>query len=111
VECCRDGRTGPRIGGLPRIVTTQAVNTTTTYVIKVTDAFGQHDDATTKVAVVDTTGPTVKAPGPREAEFAGAFTPVTLEVEGDKASATDICDDSVAPVSDAPKNFPNGFPL
>ena len=31
--------------------------------------------------------------------------------DGDKASATDICDPSVTPVSDAAKKFPNGFPL
>jgi hypothetical protein len=35
----------------------------------------------------------------------------TACIDGDKASATDICDPSVAPVSNAAEKFPSGFPL
>ena len=110
-------RTGELIGTLPRLVRTQGVNTTTSYLLKVTDTFGQYDEASTNVSVVDETAPTVKAPADRTAECMGAFTPVALEIQrdpemvGDKAKATDVCDPSVVPGSDAAVNFPKGFPL
>jgi hypothetical protein len=53
----RGSRTGDLVGSLPRADVAQAVETRVPYVFKVIDTFGQYDDATTTVSVVDTTPP------------------------------------------------------
>ena len=53
----RGSRTGDLVGNLPRADVAQAVRTRVPYVFKVIDTFGQYDEATTTVSVVDTTPP------------------------------------------------------
>src|SRR5262249_56316153 len=87
----RGRRTGQLVGMLPTVELDQAVNTTTSYVFKVIDTFGQYSEDITSVGVVDTTPPSVTAPANAQAECTGpAGTPVAIG----KATATDICDAS-----------------
>jgi hypothetical protein len=114
----KGSRTGELIGNLPRAQFTQLVSTLTSnnqtaYVLKVIDAFGQYDQDTTQVNVVDTTPPTVHAPpdipapGEKPVECVGVFTPVKIGT----ATADDVCDPSPTVASNAAELFPKGFPL
>ena len=104
----RGSRTGPLVGMLPTAELDQPVSTPTSnnaasYVFKVIDAFGQYDEDTATVNVVDTTSPTVKAPDGVTAECTGpAGTPVSNR---GAATASDICDASPTITSDAPQLF------
>jgi hypothetical protein len=101
----RGSRTGQLVGMLPTLELDQAVGTTTSYVLKAIDTFGQYDEDTATVNVVDTTPPTVTAPQDQMAECAGpAGTPVDIG----QATATDICDASPDISSDAPQLFKLG---
>ena len=53
----RGSRTGDLVGSLPRADVAQPMRTRVPYVFKVIDTFGQYDEATTTVSVVDTTPP------------------------------------------------------
>src|SRR6185295_120575 len=85
----------------------------TAYLLKVMDEFGQYDQDTTQVNVVDTTPPTVHPPGnipkpgDKPIECTGVFTPVEIGT----ATAEDVCDPSPTVVSDEDELFPKGFPL
>jgi len=114
----KGSRTGELIGNLPRAQFTQLVSTPTSnhqtaYVLKVMDEFGQYDQDTTQVNVVDTTPPTVHPPGnipkpgDKPIECTGVFTPVEIGT----ATAEDVCDPSPTVVSNKVELFPNGFPL
>jgi hypothetical protein len=104
----KDSRTGELIGNLPRARFTQLVSTPTSnhqtaYVLKVIDEFGQYDQDTTQVNVVDTTPPKVIAPAGVTAECTGPTgTPVS---DLGTATATDVCDPSPTITSDAPLLF------
>jgi hypothetical protein len=101
----RGSRTGQLVGMLPSVELEQAVSTTTSYVLKVIDTFGQYDEDTTSVGVVDTTPPSVTAPANAHAECTGsAGTPVDIG----QATATDVCDASPVISSDAPQLFKLG---
>jgi hypothetical protein len=107
----RGSRTGPLVATLPTAEVEQAVSTptsnnTTSYVLKVIDAFGQYDEDTTTVNVVDTKPPSITAPSDREAECTG---PSGQIVEIGTATASDVCDDSPTIVSDAPQTFTLGL--
>ena len=84
----------------------QAVKTTTSYVLKVIDMFGQYDEDTATVSVVDTTPPTVSAPADRTAECTG---PSGQAVDIGKAKASDVCDLSPDVTNDAPQLFSLGY--
>jgi hypothetical protein len=86
----RGSRTGKLVGVLPRILLEQDVKSTIPYVFKVIDAFGQYDESTTHVSVVDTTPPTIKsvtASPNRLWPPNHRLVPVTVSV-----SVSDICD-------------------
>ncbi|HKA04801.1 MAG TPA: HYR domain-containing protein, partial [Acidimicrobiales bacterium] len=102
----RGSRIGPLVGMLPSVEEVdQAVGTTTSYVLKVIDTFGQYDEDTTSVTVVDTTPPSVTAPATAQAECTGpAGTPVDIG----QATATDACDASPDISNNAPQLFPLG---
>ena len=101
----RGSRTGQLVGMLPSVELEQDVSTTTSYVLKVIDTFGQYDEDTTSVGVVDTTPPSVTPPANAQAECTGlAGTPVDIG----KATATDVCDASPDISNDAPQLFKLG---
>jgi hypothetical protein len=107
----KGSRTGQLLANLPRVqldqpVSTPTSNNATSYVFKVIDAFGQYDEDTTKVNVLDTTPPKVTAPpDPPAVECAGpAGTPVDIGI----ATATDVCDASPDLTNNAPQLFPLG---
>jgi hypothetical protein len=101
----RGGRKGQLVGTLPTVELAQAVGTTTPYVFKVIDTFGQYDEATASVKVEDTIAPTVTAPPAKTAECAGPNgTPVAIGT----ATASDVCDASPTITSDAPALFALG---
>jgi hypothetical protein len=86
----RGSRAGKLVGVLPRILLEQDVKSTIPYVFKVIDAFGQYDESTTHVSVVDTTPPTIKsvtASPNRLWPPNHRLVPVTVSV-----SVSDICD-------------------
>src|SRR5262245_27598537 len=103
----KGSRTGPSAGNqlkvqLEQPVSTPSSNNATSYVLKVIDLFGQYDEDTTSVNVVDTTAPTIKAPAAVTAECTGPKgTPVALGT----ATATDVCDASPVLTNDAPALF------
>ena len=101
----RGSRIGQLVGMLPSVELEQAVSTTTSYVFKVIDTFGQYDEDTTSVGVVDTTPPSVRAPANAQAECTG---PAGTAVDIGKATATDVCDASPDISSDAPQLFKLG---
>jgi hypothetical protein len=114
----KGSRTGELIGNLPRAQFTQLVSTPTSnhqtaYVFKVIDEFGQYDQDTTQVNVVDTTPPTVHPPGniPKPGDKPIECTGVFTQVEIGTATAEDVCDASPTVASNKDALFPNGFPL
>src|SRR5262249_40567228 len=92
----KGSRTGLRLGDsltmkLEQPVSTPSSNNETSYVFKVVALFGQYDDDTVKVNVLDRTAPTIKAPDGVTAECTGPTgTPVAIGL----ATATDTCDAS-----------------
>ena len=90
-----------------QLVSTPTSNHQTSYVLKVIDAFGQYDEDTTTVNVVDTTPPTVtrrptRRPVGTAVECTGrVVTPVAIGT----ATADDVCDASPAVTNDAPQLF------
>jgi hypothetical protein len=106
----KGSRTGELIGNLPRAQFTQLVSTPTSnhqtaYVLKVIDAFGQYDQDTTQVNVLDTTPPQVSAPPKVTAECTG---PNGQAVTLGTATASDVCDPSPEITNDAPQLFKLG---
>jgi hypothetical protein len=110
----KGSRTGPPVGNLLKLHLQQAVSTPssnnqTSYVLKVIDLFGQYDDDTTTVNVVDTTPPTVTAPpNPCAGQKDGVCEctgPAGTPVDIGTATATDVCDDSLVLTNDAPPLF------
>jgi hypothetical protein len=87
----RDSRTGPEVGFAPQVAIVQAVASTASYVVRVIDAFGQADEDTTQVQVVDTTPPVLSCNAPatiHPGQHGLAFT----------ATALDVCDPGATPV-------------
>lgn len=106
----RGSRTGTLVGTLARgqadqLVSTPTSNNETSYVLKVIDSFGQYDEDTVAVDVVDTTPPTVSAPAAVTAECTG---PSGTAVVLGTASASDVCDDAPILTNDAPSLFDLG---
>jgi len=101
----RNGRKGDLVGNLPRVDLAQAVKTTAPYVFKVVDTFGQYDEASTSVSVVDTIAPVVTAPPKVKAECTG---PNGTAVVLGTATASDVCDASPDLTNNAPQTFPLG---
>ncbi|MBY0278876.1 HYR domain-containing protein [Candidatus Binatia bacterium] len=103
----KGSRTGSLVGALARaraeqLVSTPTSNHETSYVLKVIDSFGQYDEDTTTVDVVDTRPPTVMAPAAVTAECTG---PSGTSVVLGTASASDVCDDAPILTNDAPPVF------
>lgn len=103
----KGSRTGSLVSTLSRgeaeqLVSTPTSNHETSYVLKVVDSFGQYDEDTTAVDVVDTRPPNVIAPAAVTAECTGPTgTPVVLGT----ASASDVCDDAPILTNNAPSVF------
>lgn len=103
----KGSRTGTLVATLSRgqadqLVTTPTSNNKTTYALKVIDAFGQYDEDTTAVDVVDTKPPVVTAPAAVTAECTG---PSGTAVVLGTASASDVCDDAPILSNNAPSLF------
>jgi hypothetical protein len=85
----RDGRAGQPIGFGQTFEVQQALGGSTSYVLRVIDAFGQSDEATTAAAVIDTTAPALSLSvspsvlGPPDHKLV----PVTVTV-----ALSDVCD-------------------
>jgi len=88
----RGSRTGDLVGAQPKIVVEQALaDGDTTYFFKAIDAFGQYDEDSTSVTVVDTTDPVISCNAP------ASITPPQAAVSF-MATAEDVCDPDVAAV-------------
>ena len=104
----RDGPGGPQVAAQLAGEVTQAVKTKIPYVLKVIDLFGQKDEDTATVEVVDTTPPTVTAPADVTAECNPASPGGGTAVDIGKATATDVCDLSPDITNNAPQLFSLG---
>jgi hypothetical protein len=96
-------RTGPEVGFAPQVTIVQSVASSTDYVVRVIDSFGQADEDTTQVQVADTTAPVLSCNAPATilpGTHGRAFT----------ATAADVCDPGATPVITAYRCEKNGKP-
>lgn len=84
----RGGRVGPQVGTDVEVGVPQGLGGSTTYVLRVIDAFGQSSEDSTSVAVVDTTAPEIDCNTPPT--ITPPSTPLTFT-----ATSTDTCDAEV----------------
>jgi hypothetical protein len=95
----REGsRTGPEVGFDPIVSQSLATGTSQSYVLRVIDAFAQSDEDTTGVQVVDTTPPVIECNAPATIVPPDGLDEdePTAEPVSFTATATDVCDASVA---------------
>jgi hypothetical protein len=87
-EWLSGGRSGPEVSLVPNPTLTQALATSISYVLRVIDTFGQADEDSATVRVVDTTPPTIACNAPPTIRPFGEFDrPVVFT-----ALAQDVCD-------------------